>query len=67
MAKSKQKTRKSAVKRFKITGGGLVLHRSQSFRHLRGKKGKRWLRRKKLLKSVTGRFKTKIKKMLAVK
>ena len=67
MAKNKQKTRKSAVKRFKLTGRGLVLHRGQGFRHLRGKKSKKWLRRQKKLKSVEGRFKTKVKKMLGVK
>jgi len=30
---TKQKTRKSAVKRFKVTKGGKVLHRSQQLRH----------------------------------
>lgn len=64
MAKNKQKTRKSAAKRFKVTAGGRVLHRSQGFRHLRSKKSQRTLRRLKTMKHVEGRFKTKIKKML---
>lgn len=63
----KQKTRKSAVKRFKVTGTGKVLHRQQGFRHLRSKKNKKWLRRKKMEREVTGTFKMKIKKMLAIK
>src|SRR3990167_8770213 len=67
MEKNKQKTRKSAAKRFKLTARGKVLHRSQGFRHLRGRKSKRWLRRKKIMKSVEGRFKSKVKKMLGVK
>lgn len=62
---NKQKTRKSALKRFKVTGTGKILHRSQGFRHLRTKKGKRNLRRLKQLKPVLGAFKRKIKKMLA--
>ena len=67
MAKNKQKTRKSAAKRFKLTARGKVLHRSQGFRHLRGTKSKRWLRRQKIMKSVEGRFKSKVKKMLGIK
>jgi large subunit ribosomal protein L35 len=66
MAKNKQKTRKSAAKRFKITAKGLVLHRSQGFRHLRSKKSKRTLRRLKMMKKTEGRFKIKIKKMLGI-
>ncbi|MCS7093401.1 MAG: 50S ribosomal protein L35 [Patescibacteria group bacterium] len=65
--KQKQKTRKSAVKRFKITSAGKVLHRSQGFRHLRSKKSKRWLRRVKKLKEVLGTFKKKLLKMIVQK
>ena len=43
MAKNKQKTRKSAAKRFKVSPKGKVLNRAQGFRHLRGKKNKKWL------------------------
>ncbi|GAB4219144.1 MAG: 50S ribosomal protein L35 [Candidatus Microgenomates bacterium] len=65
--KTKQKTRKSAVKRFKITAGGKLLHRSKGFRHLRSKKSKSWLRRAKKLKPVVGTIKQKLLKMLGKK
>lgn len=65
--KKKAKTRKSAVKRFKVTKTGKVLHRQQGFRHLRSKKSKTWLRRKKKTKQLTGRIKQKVLKMLAKK
>ncbi len=63
----KQKTHKSAAKRFKVTKSGKVLVRQQGFRHLLSKKSKKWLRRKKKLKKVTGTFAKKIKKLLAIK
>ncbi len=63
----KQKTNKTAASRFKISGGGKLLHRSHSFRHLRSKKSKRQLRSLKLMKQVTGKYEHKIKKMLGVK
>lgn len=65
--KTKQKTRKSAAKRFKVTASGKVLHRSKGFRHLRSKKGKSWLRRAKKLKSIQGTIKQKLLKMLGLK
>lgn len=64
MAKVKQKTHKGASKRFKITGTGKVLHRSQKIRHLKAGKSKRKLRELKLDKPVEGRMKIKIKKLL---
>ncbi len=64
MKKIKNKSHKSAVKRFKMTKNGKILHRSQGFRHLRSKKGKRNLRRLKQMKEVFGRYKRKLKKML---
>jgi len=67
MSKTKQKTRKSAVKRFKISSKGKVLNRGQGFRHLRGKKNKKWLRRKKKLLNVEGKLKRKVLKMLGRK
>lgn len=67
MAKNKQKTRKSALKRFKVTPKGKVLNRGQGFRHLRGKKNKSWLRRKKRLLEVSGRMKRKVLMMLGKK
>ena len=67
MAKNKPKTRKSAAKRFKVTSNGKVLNRGQGFRHLRGKKNKSWLRRKKRMLSVGGRMKRKVLMMLGKK
>lgn len=64
MAKNKQKTRKSVLKRFKVSPKGKVLNRGQSFRHLRGKKNKSWLRRKKKILEVSGKMKKKVLKML---
>jgi ribosomal protein L35 len=63
----KQKTRKSAHARFKITKKGKVMHRSIQLRHLRSKKGKRRIRSLKQMKEVTGKFASKLKKMLAIK
>lgn len=65
--KNKQKTRKSALKRFKVTKGGKLLHRQIGFRHLRSKKGKRNLRRLKGLKTVEGVYEKKIKRMMGLK
>ncbi len=65
--KKKQKTRKSAAKRFKITKTGKVLHRQQQLRHLRSKKGKKRIRRLKQMKEVVNGYKNKIKKMLGIK
>jgi len=62
--KNKQKSHKSAVKRFKVTKGGKVMHRSQKIRHLKSSKSKRQLRSLRLEKSVEGRMKVKIKKLL---
>jgi len=60
----KQRTRKSAAKRFRITKKGKLLHRSHFLRHLRSKKTKSQIRSLKRLKQVTGRYEKKIKKML---
>jgi large subunit ribosomal protein L35 len=65
--KQKQKTKKSAAKRFKVTKTGKVLYRQQGFRHLLSKKNKRWLRRKKKLKQLLGEYKNKVLKMLGRK
>ncbi len=65
--KVKSRTRKAAAKRFKVTKNGKVLHRSQNLRHLRTVKGKRNLRRLKLMKTLGGKFASKVKKMLGLK
>lgn len=63
----KQRTRKSAAKRFKVTKSGKLLHRSNYFRHLRSKKSKKQIRGSKILKRVTGIVEKKIKKMLGIR
>jgi large subunit ribosomal protein L35 len=67
MAKNKQKVRKSAAKRFKISARGKVLHRSKGFRHLKAKKNKKWLRRMKKMNKVNGANKRRVLKMLGKK
>ncbi|MBI5127142.1 50S ribosomal protein L35 [Candidatus Roizmanbacteria bacterium] len=67
MTKNKQKTRKSAVKRFRVSAKGKVLHRSKGFRHLKSKKNKKWLRRMKKMNTVSGSYKRKLLKMLGKK
>lgn len=64
---SKQKTRKSAQKRFKVTGTGKLMHRSHHIRHLRSKKGKKRLRSLKQMKQVKGAYENKVKRMLGIK
>lgn len=62
----KQKTRKSAVKRFKITSTGKVLRRRQNMRHLRAHKSKSAIRRYKVPVEVKGKIALKIKRMLGL-
>lgn len=62
---AKQKTRKSAAKRFRLTKTGKVLRGHQHSSHLKRKKSKSQKRRTKKLTELRGRFKRKIKKMLA--
>ena len=64
---SKHKTRKSAAKRFKVTGTGKLLHRSQKIRHLRHTKSKRQVRDLRQMKQVFGKYEKKIKKMLGIR
>lgn len=65
--KVKQRTHKGASKRFKVTAGGKILHRSHKLRHLRANKSKKQVRSLKQLKSVEGAVKTKIEKLLGLK
>ena len=64
--KKKQKTRKSAVKRFKMTGSGKILHRRHGARHLKSKKSNKRLRRLKQTSMLKGVFKKKVKRMLSI-
>lgn len=63
---NKLKTRKSAAKRFKITGSGKVMFGHQMNRHLRRKKSASNLRSKAIPGQMTGRFAKKIKQMIVV-
>jgi large subunit ribosomal protein L35 len=62
----KLKTRKSAAKRFKVTGSGKITYRHQMRRHLRRKKSASNLRAKAIKGEMTGTFAKKIKKMMVV-
>jgi large subunit ribosomal protein L35 len=64
---TKQRTDKSAAKRFKITGTGKVLHRSHYLRHLRASKSKRQVRDLKQLKEAQGEIGKKVLRMLGLK
>ena len=64
--KIKQKTRKGVAKRFKITGTGKVLRRSQNMRHLRSNKSKKAKRAYRRSIEVVGKQAKKIKKMLGL-
>ena len=63
---TKVRTRKAAAKRFKVTKTGKVLHRSHYIRHKRYNKGKKRVRRLKLMKKTEGVFGRKIKQMLGL-
>lgn len=60
----KQKTRKGASKRFRVTKTGKVLRGRQYGRHLRRKKSKSQKRRHAEPGYVEGKFAKKIKRML---
>ena len=64
--KYKQKTRKRAAKRFKITATGKILRRTQNMRHLRANKSKKAKRNYRRLTQVTGRNAIRIKRMLGI-
>ncbi|HAV14824.1 MAG TPA: 50S ribosomal protein L35 [Candidatus Pacebacteria bacterium] len=62
----KQKTRKAAAKRFKITATGKVMARSHNIRHLMRHKSKRARRAGAVPIQIKGRFAKKIKQMLGL-
>lgn len=66
MKKIKQKTRRGAKLRFKITATGKVMRRSQNSRHLRRNKSKKAKRSYRVPVEVKGKWAKKIKKMLAI-
>lgn len=66
MKKIKQRTRKGVARRFKITGTGKILRRSQNMRHRRRTKSKKAIRSYRVPKQVTGKMARKIKRMLGM-
>jgi large subunit ribosomal protein L35 len=64
MANTKQKVRKSAAKRFKVTKTGKVIFGHQYGSHLKLKKSKKRLRRQKEPAVMEGKFGKKVKRML---
>jgi large subunit ribosomal protein L35 len=63
---NKAKTRKSASRRFKITGTGKVMRRVSFGRHLRRKKSAGQLRGYKVNKQVTGKLARRVKRLMAL-
>lgn len=63
--KTKQKTRKSAAKRFKITKTGKVQFSHQMSSHKKLGKSKSRIRRQKEPAELKGKFAKKVKRMLA--
>lgn len=66
MQKYKQKTRKGVMKRFKVTGTGKILRRTQNMRHIRRNKSKKAIRAYRKPIEVTGKWARKIKVMLGL-
>lgn len=62
---SKQKSHKSATKRFHITKTGKVMRRVAFGRHLRRKKSASQLRTYRNTKQVTGKIARRIKRLMA--
>ncbi|MDD3679487.1 MAG: 50S ribosomal protein L35 [Candidatus Shapirobacteria bacterium] len=61
---TKQKTKKSLAKRFRVTPSGKVLHQSAFGRHLKKSKSKTQKGKYKKPKEITGTMAKKIKKVL---
>lgn len=66
MKKIKVKTRKGVSRRFHLTATGKVMRRVQNRRHLRKNKSKKAIRNYRIPVEVTGKFASKIKKMLGL-
>jgi len=66
MKKMKQKVRKSAAKRFKVTKTGKVMFGHQFGSHLKLHKSKRRLRRQKEPGVLAGKFAKRVRRMLGV-
>ncbi|HCR81377.1 MAG: 50S ribosomal protein L35 [Candidatus Pacebacteria bacterium GW2011_GWB1_47_8] len=66
MKKIKQKTRKGAARRFKITGSGKVMRRVQNQRHLQRNKSKKAKRNYRVMVEVKGKWAKKAKQMMGL-
>jgi len=64
MSKNKQKTRKSILKRFRLTKTGLVLFRGMGVRHLKRKKSKSTQRRQKVPHHLQKSLRIKVTKAI---
>ncbi|HUW24033.1 MAG TPA: 50S ribosomal protein L35 [Patescibacteria group bacterium] len=62
----KMKTKKSLLRRVKVTASGKILHASNFKRHLRRSKSKSQLRRLKGTKEFTPGYANKIRKALGI-
>ena len=63
----KQKTRKSATKRFKVTGTGKITRRRSFARHLNTKKPRKKTRKAKKAVPVTGFYEKKLRKAMGLR
>lgn len=63
---AKHRTHKGAAKRFKVTKGGKLLHRSQGIRHLKSKKSSKSIRSLNQMNVVEGKMDKKVKQMLGL-
>lgn len=62
--KNKIKTRKSVLKRFKLTKGGKLMRRGAQNRHLKANRSKRNARRSKVLKPMSKNIARKLIRLL---
>ena len=62
----KIKTRKSAAKRFKVTGGGKIIRRRSHARHILTKKARKRVRRLGTPAEVSPADKSRVKDMLRI-
>jgi len=67
MKKVKQKTKKSAIKRFKVTGTGRILHRRSFTSHLNEKRSSRQKRRLAGHAQLTGAYEKKLRKVMGIR
>ena len=63
----KQKTKKSATKRFKVTGSGKILRRRSFAGHLNVKKSRKKTRKAKKDVLVTGFYEKKLRKRMGLR